>query len=105
MRVSMDTPLSIKETWPPLPMPPPFLKEETWTGPLTRGGGGYPEGPIPEEMRPHFIWHYEHVLRPAGPVQALPLETCSQACNAFFSEILVREPSARLTAVAALNHP
>ena len=68
-------------------------------------GGGYPEGPIPEEMRPHFIWHYEHVLRPAGPVQALPPETCSEACNAFFSALVVREPSARLTAVAALNHP
>ena len=63
--------------------------------------GTYPEWPIPDEIHPHFIWHYEHVLRPAGLVQALPPETCSEAC----SELLVREPSARLTATAALNHP
>ena len=33
-------PPSKEETWPPLQMPPPLLKEETRPGPLAWGGGG-----------------------------------------------------------------
>ena len=38
VRVSMDPPFE-RRNMAPLANPPPLSKEETWPGPLTRGGG------------------------------------------------------------------